>query len=105
MEEMAVQGADPRLTAGRHGGEAEHLHAGEQSGQILGGEGPAGMHDVAQMVGGPRVRPIKQKLQRGDLFGVLQHDHNVARPARPVTAPWTGKRPTNTPGRRPVVRQ
>ncbi len=77
VQEVAVDGADPRLAARGHGRQREHAHAGEQRDEVVGGEPPVTVDDRAQVVGRLRVRAVQQVLQTGDLLGRLVHVREV----------------------------
>ena len=65
----------------------EHLHAGEQRDELLGGEGAVVVDDAAQVPRRPRVRGVEQGLQGGCLVRCLEHP-----PTRSAALPDSGRR-------------
>ena len=71
--------------ARRDGGDREHLHAGEQRDELLGGEGAVVVDDAAQVARRAGVRGVEQGLEGGCLVRCLEHP--------PTLAPMTDARP------------
>ena len=56
----------------------EHLHAGQQRDELLGGEGAVVVDDAAQVTRRPGVRGVEQDLEGGGLVRCLAHPATVA---------------------------
>jgi hypothetical protein len=72
-QKETVHGSHPRLTLGGHRGQAHHLDAGEQLGELFGRDAALGGEDRLQMLTRGLVASVQQALQLGELLLGLVH--------------------------------
>src|SRR4051794_18981300 len=56
VQQMAVDRADACLLPRRHSGQTQDAHAGEECGDLASAQGPLGLDDGPEMLGGPGLR-------------------------------------------------